>query len=124
LFSSFGLLALLVAIVGIYSTTSYNVQQRTHEFGVRIALGAKFGDVVRLVIGEGVRVVALGILCGVGLALIAGRLVASLLYGVKPSDPATAIVIALALLLVAIFAALAPAWRAARVDPVTALRAD
>ncbi|HEX8941799.1 MAG TPA: ABC transporter permease, partial [Gemmatimonadaceae bacterium] len=124
LFSSFGLLALLVAIVGIYSTTSYTVQQRTHEFGVRIALGARFGDVVRQVIGEGVRIVALGILCGVGLALVAGRLVASLLYGVKPSDPATAIVIALALLLVAIFAALVPAWRAARVDPVMALRAD
>jgi putative ABC transport system permease protein len=124
LFSSFGLLALLVAIVGIYSTTSYNVQQRTHEFGVRIAVGAGFGDVLRLVISEGVLVIALGVLCGVGLALVAGRLVASLLYGVKPSDPATAIVIGLTLMLVAICAALAPAWRAARVDPVIALRAD
>ncbi|HYC49835.1 MAG TPA: ADOP family duplicated permease [Gemmatimonadaceae bacterium] len=124
LFSAFGLLALVVAMIGIYSTTSYGVTQRTHEFGVRVALGARLQDVARQVVGEGVRVVAVGVLTGIALALAAGRLIASLLYGVEPSDPAVMIVVSAILLLVAAAAAVIPAWRAARVDPVTALRAD
>jgi putative ABC transport system permease protein len=124
LFTGFGFLALIVAMVGIYSTVSYGVTQRTHEFGVRVALGARIGDVLRLVIGEGVRVVAVGVVVGVALALAAGKLVASLLYGVEPHDPLTMLLVGVVLLSVAAVAALLPAWRASRVDPVTALRAD
>jgi putative ABC transport system permease protein len=124
LFTAFGLLALVVAIVGIYSTVSYGVSQRTHEFGVRIALGARIGDVLRQVVGEGLRTVAIGVVLGVVLALAAGRLVAALLYGVSPSDPLVLLLVPLVLLAVAALAAVVPAWRAARVDPVTALRSE
>ena len=124
LFSAFGGLALVVAVLGIYSTVSYTVSQRTHEFGVRIALGARIADVLRLVLGEGMRTVAIGVVTGIALAQAAGRLVASLLYGIEPSDPPVMIVVSLTLLVVAALAALVPAWRASRVDPTTALRAD
>jgi hypothetical protein len=124
LFTGFGFLALLVAIIGIYSTVSYGVSQRTHEFGVRIALGARVRDVLRLVLGEGVRTVAVGILVGIVLALAAARLISALLYGVQSSDPAVLLVVAATLLLFAVLAALLPAWRAARVDPVKALREE
>jgi ABC-type antimicrobial peptide transport system permease subunit len=124
LFTAFGLLALLVAVIGIYSSVSYGVSQRTHEFGVRIALGARMADVLRQVVGEGIRVVAVGVVVGVALALAAGKLVAALLYGVEARDPVTMIGVSVVLLMVAAAAALIPAWRAARVDPVTALRAE
>jgi predicted permease len=124
LFSAFGVLALIVAVIGIYSTVSYGVNQRVHEFGVRIALGAQIGDVLRLVIGEGMRTLAIGIAVGVGLALLAGRFVASLLYGVTPGDPVVIVSVVVTLLIVGVVAALIPATRAARVDPVSALRAD
>ena len=124
LFSGFGVLALIVAMLGIYSTVSYGVSQRTHEFGIRIALGARIADVLRLVLGQGLRTVAIGVVAGIALALAAGRLVASLLYGVQPSDPTVMVTVSLALLAVAALAALMPAWRASRVDPTTALRAD
>ena len=124
LFTAFGFLALLVAIVGIYSTVSYGVSQRTHEFGVRAALGAQLGDVVRLVVGEGLRTVAIGVAFGIGLALAAGRLVAAALYGVSPADPLTLALVPGVLLVVAAAAAVVPAWKAGRVDPMTALRAE
>ena len=124
LFTVFGILALVVAVIGIYSTVSYGVNQRVHEFGVRIALGATLGDVLRLVVGTGMRAVAVGVASGIVLALIAGRLVVSLLYGVQPRDPVVLGSVALLLLAVGVLATLAPAWRAARVDPVTALRSD
>ena len=124
LFSGLGVLALLVAVVGIYSTVAYGVNQRIHEFGVRIALGASVKDVVSLVIGAGVRTVAVGIAVGIGLALIVGRLIATLLYGVAPRDPMVLATVSITLLLISVLAALAPAWRASRVDPVSALRAD
>lgn len=124
LFGAVSMLALLVAIVGVYSTVAYSVSQRTQEFGVRIALGARTGDVVRQVVGDGLRVVTLGVLIGLALTLAGGRLIAALLYGIKPTDPETLIVVSLALLATAAAAALLPAWRAARTDPVTALRAD
>ena len=98
--------------------------QRRHEFGVRVALGARVGDVVRQVIGEGVRTVAVGIALGIILALAAGRLVSALLYGIAPRDPGVLVTVSVALLIVAALAALIPAWRAARADPVAALRAD
>jgi putative ABC transport system permease protein len=124
LFSTFGLLALIVAAIGIYSTVSYGVTQRTHEFGVRLALGARIGDVLRLVIGEGMRTVAIGVAIGIALALAAGRLIVTLLYGIEPSNAFVIAGVSIVLLGVAIIAALAPAWRAARVDPVNALRTE
>ena len=124
LFTAFGMLALVVAIVGIYSTVSYGVTQRIHEFGVRIALGAQLRDVLRLVVGEGLRTIALGIAFGIVLAALGGRFIASLLYGVSPGDPMAIAVVVVTLLVVGAAAEFIPAWRAARVDPVTALRAD
>ena len=124
LFTAFGLLALVVSVVGIYSTVSYTVSQRTHEFGVRIALGARTTDVLRHVVARALRPVAVGAALGVALALAAGRLVASLLYGERPWDPAVLAVVAAALLVAAVPAALGPAWRASRVDPVSALRSE
>jgi predicted permease len=124
LFTLFGGLALIVAGVGIYSSVSYAVSQRTHEFGIRVALGARTSDVMRQVLGEGLRTVALGVVLGILMALAAGRLVASLLYGIAASDPAAMATVAVVLLLISLLAALAPAWRAAGADPVRALRAD
>lgn len=124
LFSAAGLLALLVAIVGIYSTISYTFSQRTHEIGVRMALGARAANVARMVVGAGVRVVLIGVVIGVILSLVAARFVESMLYKTSPRDPAVLIVVSLALLVTAAAACLVPAWRALRVDPATALRAD
>lgn len=124
LFTGVGVLALLVALVGIYSTVAYSVGQRTHEFGVRVALGAKLGDVLNQVVGEGMRVVVFGIALGVVLTMVTSRLVASLLYGVEPNDISAMMLAGSTLLLVAIAASLVPAWRAARVDPVRALRRE
>ncbi|MEP6492313.1 MAG: ADOP family duplicated permease [bacterium] len=124
LFSLFGVLALLVAGIGIYSSVSYAVSQRTHEFGIRVALGARASDVLRQVVGEGLRTVALGVVLGILMALAAGRLVASLLYGIAPNDPSAIGAVSVVLLAIAALAALVPAWRAAKADPVSALRAD
>ncbi|HET7564375.1 MAG TPA: FtsX-like permease family protein, partial [Gemmatimonadaceae bacterium] len=124
LFTLFGALAMIVAAVGIYSTISYTVNQRVHEFGVRVALGARTHDVVRHVVASALRQVGIGVAVGAALALAGGRLVASLLYGVRPSNPVIMLTVAMVLLCVAAIAALAPAWRAARVDPVIALRAE
>ncbi len=124
LFSVFGVLALVVAVVGIYSTTAYGVQQRVHEFGVRIALGARMVDVMRLVVIGGLRVVVAGALLGIGLAVLAGKLIASLLYGVTPNDPSTALIVAASLVVAGIIASMLPAWRAASVDPAATLKSD
>jgi predicted permease len=124
LFTMFGVLAGVVAALGVYSTVSYSVSQRTHEFGVRIALGAQFGDVMRHVLAEGLRTVVIGVAGGVILSLLAGRLVATLLYGITPRDPVALAVVAAILLGAATIAALVPGWRAARVDPMRALRLE
>jgi len=124
MFSVFGGIALLVAAVGLYSVIAYNVVQRTHELGVRVALGARTPDVVRLVVGEALRVSLAGIAVGTIAALIAVRWVGSLLFGVSPKDPAVFSLVAVTLLLVGIVASLVPAWRASRVEPTVALRSD
>ena len=124
MFTLFGGLALLVAAIGLYGVIAYSVTQRLHEMGVRVALGAKTGDLLRLVVGEGIRVALIGIaLGGVG-AFAAGKLIASLLFGVPARDPLTFGIVALLLLTTAVLASLVPAWRASRVDPNLALRAE
>jgi hypothetical protein len=124
LFSAAGLLALLVAAMGIYSAMSYGVSLRTREIGIRMALGARGTNVARLIVGQGVRVVLAGVVLGVIAALAAGRLVASLLYGVTPHDPLVLAGTAAVLLVVAVVACSIPARRATRVDPMETLRAE
>ena len=120
----FGALALLLAVIGLYGTMSYNVARRRNEMGVRIALGAGRGRIVRLVAAEAWTVVALGAAVGVALALGATRLIGAFLYGVGSSDPRTLVLSTLLLAAVAMGAALIPAWRAGGVDPMDALREE
>jgi len=124
MFSIFGVLALVVAAIGLYSVVAYDVSQRTRELGVRIALGAGAGTVLRLVVGEGVRVVVVGLALGAAAALSLSVKVSPLLYEVSPKDPLTYAGVVSVLLVVAVVASFAPALRAARVDPNVALRAD
>jgi len=124
LLSFFGALALLLAALGLYGVLSHTVAQRTHEIGIRVALGAQAHDVLRLVIGQGLRLVLPGIAVGVAGASAAARLVKSFLYGVAPADWPTFGLIALLLLVVALIACWLPARRAAKVDPLTALRQE
>ena len=120
----FGALALLLAMVGLYGTLSYNVARRRNEIGIRIALGAERSRVVRLVLGEVGRLVVVGIVLGGFAALAATRWLTSFLYGLTASDPRTLAVATATLAFVAIVAGAMPAFRAARVDPVDALREE
>ena len=120
----FGALALILAMIGLYGIMSYNVARRRNEIGVRIALGATQGRVVRMVMGEVGRIVGLGVAIGILLTLGVTRLVSAFLYGVKATDPATMVLSGAVLATVALAAAMLPAWRAARLDPVSALRDD
>ena len=124
LLSGFALVSLLLAATGLYGLLSYSVTQRFREIGVRMALGARPRDVLRLVIVEGMKLVAVGVIGGVLAALAAGRLVSALLFGVTTTDPTTYGVVIAVLALVAFGACFIPALRAARVNPTSALRAD
>jgi putative ABC transport system permease protein len=114
--------ALVLAAVGLYGVMSYTVAQRTREIGLRMALGAQRGDVLRLVVGQGLRLVLVGVVVGLVASLILTRVMTSLLYGVSATDPATLVTISLVLIAVAVFASYIPARRATRVDPLIALR--
>jgi putative ABC transport system permease protein len=115
-------LATFLAAVGIYGVMSYAVTQRLHEIGIRMALGAQPGDVLRLVVREGLRLTLLGALIGGAASIVAARWIASDLYGVKAWDPATLAGVAGLLVSVALLACYIPARRATRVDPMRALR--
>ena len=124
MFLVFGLLALTLAAVGLYSVIAYNVVQRTHEMGVRVALGAQLRDVVRLVVGQGIRHAVAGIVIGCAIAFAAARWVKPLLFDESPHDPVIYLIVTAVLLTVAITASLIPARRAAQVDPNVALRSE
>ena len=121
---AFGLSALLLACVGLYGVLTYSVGRRTPEIGVRMALGASPASVIRLVVNEGLRVAVIGILLGVVVAVAAGRMIQSLLFGVSTSDPLTYAGVVATLLSMAVIASILPAWHASRVEPVTALHAE
>jgi ABC-type antimicrobial peptide transport system permease subunit len=124
LFLGFGLLALLLAVVGLYGVKSYIVAQRTREIGIRMALGARPADVMGMVLREGAFLLGVGVALGLPLAGLLGYGVGSFLYGVKPLDPVVFLAAPLALAAAALVATWLPARRATRVTPLTALRAD
>jgi putative ABC transport system permease protein len=124
MFGVFAALALVLAAIGIYGVLSYSVSQRTRELGVRLALGAQPGDLLRMVTLQGMRMVLVGLVLGLGAAFALARLARSLLFGVAGHDPATFIVVCLALIGVGLLACYLPARRAARLDPVEALRVE
>lgn len=122
--SFFGPLALLLACIGLYGLLSYGVARRTNEIGIRMALGARSTNVLWLVLREALTLVLIGIVVGLGASLLTTKTATSLLFGLKPNDPSTIAIAALLLLCVAMVAGYLPARRAARVDPMTALREE
>jgi len=122
LLSAFAGVALLLAMIGIYGVTAYYVTQRTQEIGIRMALGAQMGDVMKLVLASGMALALVGIGLGVVGALALTRLMTSLLFAVKPTDAVTFVTVSLCLLVTALIACYIPARRATKVDPLVALR--
>jgi len=128
MFSLFGLIAVVLAAVGIYGVMSFSVNRRTQEFGVRMALGAHHGEILRMVLTQGARQVGLGLFLGVGLALAlataGGTAIANTLFSISARDPVTYVAVVLLIVIVSLVAVLVPGRRAARVDPLTALRVE
>jgi predicted permease len=124
LLSIFASIALVLTIIGLYGVMSYSVAQRTNEIGIRMALGAQTRDVLGMIVKDGVKIVGIGLLLGIGGALLLTRLLETLLFGVTTRDPVTFLFIAGLLSLVAMLACCIPALRATRVDPLEALRCE
>jgi putative ABC transport system permease protein len=122
--ASFAGLALLLAAVGIYSVLSYAVRRRTREIGIRMALGAQVRDVLQIVVADGMKPTLIGVIVGIAGALALNRVVAKLVYGVNPADPSTLFAVALILATVAFFASVIPAYRATKVEPMSALHEE
>ena len=122
--TSLGLLALVLAVVGLYGVISYLTSQRTHEIGVRMAIGATQNDIVRLVLHDGSKLVLFGLAAGLLVTLACSRVVGSFLFGISARDPLTLVSVAPIFGCVALIACAIPAWRAARVDPTVALRSE
>jgi len=118
----FGALALLLAAIGLYGLMAYNVTRRTRELGIRLALGAQGNGILKMVLGETLKLTLIGIAVGLPCALAATRLIAHMLFGVTPYDPLTLAAVSFALLAVGALAGYIPARRAMRVDPIVALR--
>jgi putative ABC transport system permease protein len=122
LLGMFAAVALALAAVGIYGVMSYSVTRRTHEIGIRVSLGASRGNILLLVVKQGMLLALIGSAVGIGGALLLSRLMTKLLYGVRPNDPVTFCAVASILMIVALAASYIPARRAMRVDPMVALR--
>jgi putative ABC transport system permease protein len=120
--TTFSLLALALTCIGLYGALAFNVARRTSEIGIRMALGAHPGDIFRLVVGQGMRLALTGVLLGIVAAVSAGSLLASLLFGVRQTDPLTFLAVSAVLFVAAILACYLPARRAMHLDPMTALR--
>ena len=124
LFTTFGVLAALLAALGLYSAVAYAVTQRTREIGVRLAIGARVASVMKLIVGDGLRIATVGVIAGVVMALVGSAWIATLLFETSPRDPLVFASVAVGLVVLAVLASLAPARRAARVSPSVALRVD
>ena len=120
----FSTVAMCLSAAGIYGVTAYSVTQRTHELGIRIALGAQVSDVLKMVLGQGMAVIGVGLIIGLAAAFALVRLLRSFLFGVGEKDPLTFVVITVGLLFVALLACYIPARRATKVDPLVALRSE
>jgi putative ABC transport system permease protein len=120
----FAAVAMVIAAIGIYSVLAYSVNQRTREIGVRMALGAPRGQVLRMVVREGMMVGGIGVAVGVAVALAVGRVLSSLVFDVQVRDPLTYVLVSASLVIVALIACVIPARKASRVDPIVALRYD
>jgi ABC-type antimicrobial peptide transport system permease subunit len=120
----FATLALTLSVIGLYAVVSYSVTERIHEMGVRLALGAQPANLLAMVIGEGLRLVAIGIALGLAAALVITRFLEALLFGVEARDAATFVAVPVVLTLAALLGCVVPALRAMRIDPVVALRAE
>ena len=124
LLATFAAVALLLAAIGLYGVIGFAVAQRTREIGVRVAVGAQRRDVLRLVMRRGMLPIATGLVIGIAAAVALSHLIAGLLYGITPTDPATLLTVTMFLTAIAVMAIYLPARRATRIDPLIALRAE